>query len=137
MVGKCCEEEKCNFPDFLPCFCSSSARSQTWGYSMSITCPDKDRHRVTAGATVPGVSAALNVEEVRGEDLTLRLVWALYPHPEDSVTVCCPLQQLLSSLLLEGSTGICRGLLRFCHGRVMHGVTTGLCPMPCSYFPIP
>lgn len=36
---------------------------------MSITCPDKDRHRVTAGATVPGVSAAPNVEEVRGENL--------------------------------------------------------------------
>lgn len=36
---------------------------------MSITCPDKDRPRVTAGATVPGVSAAPNVEEVRGEDL--------------------------------------------------------------------
>lgn len=69
MVGKCREEEKCNFPDFFPCFCSSSARSQTQGYSMSITCLCKDRPRVTAGATVPGVSAALNVEEVRGEDL--------------------------------------------------------------------
>ena len=60
-----------------------------------------------------------------------QLVWGLYPHPEDSVTVCCPLQLLPSSLLLEDSTGICGGQLRFWPGRVTHGVTTGLCPVPC------
>lgn len=36
---------------------------------MSTTCPCKDRPRVTAGAMVPGVSAAPSVEEVRGQDL--------------------------------------------------------------------
>jgi len=61
-------------------------------------------------------------------------LWAgvgFIPHPEDRVTVCCPLQLLPSSLLLEDSTGICRGQLRFCQGRVMNGVTTELCPIPC------
>lgn len=139
MVGKCCKGEKCRycyFPDFIPCFHSSSARSQTQGYSMSTTCPCKDRPQVTAGAMVPGVTAAPSVEEVRGQDLVAGLVWDLYSHPEDSVTVCCPLQLLPSSLLLEDSTGIYRGQLRFCQGRVIHGVTTGLCPMPCpvSFF---
>lgn len=59
------------------------------------------------------------------------LVWGLYP-PAGSVTVCCPLQQFPSSLLLEGSTGIHRVLLKFCQGRVVHGVQQDW-PMPtCS-----
>ena len=60
---------------------------------MSTTCPYKDRPQVTAGAMVPGVSAALSVEEVRGQDLVYGLVWGLHPHPEDSVTSAAASQQ--------------------------------------------
>lgn len=88
---KCC---CCCFSDFIPCFHSSLARSQTQGYSMSTTCPCKDRPQATAGAMVPGVSAALSVEEVRGQDLVSGLPWGLYPHTEGSVSACCPLQLL-------------------------------------------
>lgn len=72
---------------------------------MSTTCPCKDRPWVTAGAMVPGVSAAPSVEEVRGQELVPGLVWSLCPSPEGRVTVCCPLQLLPSSLLLEDDTG--------------------------------
>lgn len=53
---------------------------------MNTTCPCKDRPRVTAGVTVHGVSAALSVEEVRGQHLVSgSLVRGLYPHPGDTV----------------------------------------------------
>lgn len=54
------------------------------------------------------------------------LVWDLYPHPAGSVTVCCPLQQLPSSLLLETSTRIqsvakvlSRESQAWCHNRIV------------------
>lgn len=48
---------------------------------MSTTCLCKNRPRATAGATVPGVSAALNAEEVMGQDQ----VSGAGCHTEDSV----------------------------------------------------
>lgn len=117
--GKCCEGKKrcCYFHDFIPCFHSSSVRSQTQEYSMNTTCLHTDSPQVTAGATVPGVSAALSVEEVRGQDLVSgNVVQGLYPHHEDAA--CCPLQLLLSSLLLEDNTDICWWWLRFSQERV-------------------
>lgn len=131
-VGKCCEGKKwcCYFHDFILCFHSSSVRSQTQEYSTNTTCLCTDRPQVTAGATVPGVSAAPSVEEVRGQDLVSgNVVQGLYPHHED--TVCCPLQLLLSSLLLKDNADICLWQFRFSQGRVTYGITRGLCSLHC------
>lgn len=100
-MGKCCEGQKCccYFFDFIPCFHSSSVRSQTQGCSMNTTCPCKDRPRVTAGVTVHGVSAALSVEEVRGQHLVSgSLVRGLYPHPGDTVWLCAALCSCFSAV---------------------------------------
>lgn len=102
---------------------------------MNITCPCKDRPRVTAGATVPGASAALNVEEVRGEDLVAGV--GLISTPCRQCDSVLPSAAASQQSLEEGSTGIHRVLLRFFQGKVMHGVTTGLCPVLCSHFPFP